>query len=170
MNWRNTLRYSALRARCRMEYYCRASRTVDGFARAEPRPHLNSWRLPTGRRLSPEQYGTSLASIDATGDNHEHAHNFFLARFLHGRSLDRANSRSEHGDQCRETSARYCLQGSSGGATTRNALRGLVAARPLCRPYQVSAWHEGHAPLASRYGSDRLSFVRHILLRRRRTM
>src|SRR5216683_6616184 len=147
-----------------MEYYCRAGRTVDGFARAEPLPSI--WvagAVRSGTVLSPEQYGTSLAIIDATGDNHEHAHNFFLARVLHGRSLDRANSRSEHGDQCRETSARYCLQGSSGGATTRNALRRLVAARPLCRPYQVSAWHEGHAPLASRYGSDRLGFVRHIL-------
>src|SRR5213075_1065760 len=56
------------------------------------------------------------------GDDHERAHDFFLARYLHGRSLGRANSRSERGDQCRETSARHCLQGPSGSATTRNAL------------------------------------------------
>src|SRR5438874_8117068 len=154
-----------------MEHYCRASRTVDGFTRAEPSPSFEQIAPPDRTPLIARTLnGTSLAIIDATGDNHEHAHNFFLARYLHGRSLGRANSRSEHGDQCRETSARHCLQGPSGSATTRNALRGLVAARALCRPYQVSAWHEGHAPLASRYGSDRLSYVRHILLRRRRTM
>src|SRR5260370_42147688 len=36
-------------------------------------PHSASLHAATP--LSPEQYGASLAIIDATGDNHEHAHN-----------------------------------------------------------------------------------------------
>jgi len=45
-------------------------------------------------------------------------------------------------------SAGHRLQGTSRSAATRHLVRRFLAARPLRRSHQISARHEGHAPLA----------------------